>query len=674
MLKISRNLSFKMQLSIAGFIAFIPAIAIGFMFYQQLQKDIAFSQKEIDGLEHIRPVWNALTNLSLARVGSDSKVPAKDIQDQLAKANSKHGAALESAASFDKFTTALKESGWPAARTSRGIESGLAIAKAHAFIRDLGDLSNLTLDPDLDTFYLMEITTMRLPALMERAVHLHDLAISFKQLESRTDLQRGSFFGAFGNFETDVAEINRSLTRAINGNPEGQIKAAVTAAQTELTAKVRTMSRVLRDVGDDLSEKDSTVVNVGNVTPALQSLLLAYDQFWNAATSALDERLNVRVKGLNDKQFNMLAISSGITLLSLLIGLYFSNAMVMNLYRLKQTVDAVAKGDLSARNTMSDSRTELGGLSRSIDRLRNAVAERMDAKHLAEQDTRLGEQRRELIDNVARDISLQVDGLVSEMNAACQELLETVELVSSNAQNTQIHMVTTSERLDGAAGNVLKVASSITQLAQSTREIAEQSATAANVADKARRGTDRVQGSLLALDNAVQKIGDIGGLITGIAGQTNLLALNATIEAARAGEAGRGFAVVASEVKALASQTTSATHEIASQIEAIRAAVVEVSSVVKDMTLIVGEITSVSTAIASATEEQSATTDLINSSVEETATDSRAVSEVLKEVTSQSIETSEKAAGLSNIASALTRKAGEVERSMARLLNDLKAA
>ena len=48
------------------------------------------------------------------------------------------------------------------------------------------------------------------------------------------------------------------------------------------------------------------------------------------------------------------------------------------------------------------------------------------------------------------------------------------------------------------------------------------------------------------LASGAQKIGDVVGLISSIAGQTNLLALNATIEAARAGDAGKGFAVVAS--------------------------------------------------------------------------------------------------------------------------------
>ncbi|NEK65797.1 MAG: methyl-accepting chemotaxis protein, partial [Xanthomonas perforans] len=60
---------------------------------------------------------------------------------------------------------------------------------------------------------------------------------------------------------------------------------------------------------------------------------------------------------------------------------------------------------------------------------------------------------------------------------------------------------------------------------------------------------DDVVSTMGQISTASRKIGEIIGVIDGIAFQTNILALNAAVEAARAGEQGRGFAVVASEVR-----------------------------------------------------------------------------------------------------------------------------
>lgn len=154
------------------------------------------------------------------------------------------------------------------------------------------------------------------------------------------------------------------------------------------------------------------------------------------------------------------------------------------------------------------------------------------------------------------------------------------------------------------------IASAVNQMVSSIDEIARASAQAL---DEAHGSKETATGAVGAVENLIATMGHVGaatsdtrqrvadlesafdqiaevlGVIDTIAKQTNLLALNATIEAARAGESGRGFAVVANEVKALATQTASATDTIGRRIGEMRRVIGEMGEAMTRTTAAVDE-------------------------------------------------------------------------------------
>jgi len=121
-----------------------------------------------------------------------------------------------------------------------------------------------------------------------------------------------------------------------------------------------------------------------------------------------------------------------------------------------------------------------------------------------------------------------------------------------------------------------------------------------NASDSASRGAGVVSDvveTMVSIEKSSANIGDIVGVIDGIAFQTNLLALNAAVEAARAGEAGRGFAVVASEVRELAQRSATAAKEIGTMINDSLSNIRQGSELVKQagttMSEIMGDINKV---------------------------------------------------------------------------------
>ena len=162
-----------------------------------------------------------------------------------------------------------------------------------------------------------------------------------------------------------------------------------------------------------------------------------------------------------------------------------------------------------------------------------------------------------------------------------------------------------SQRTEEQASNLQQTAASMEQLTGSVKANAE----TANVANRlatdasgaASRGgvaVGRVVATMNEISVASRRIGDIIGVIDGIAFQTNILALNAAVEAARAGEQGRGFAVVASEVRSLAQRSANAAKEIKTligdSVEKVDLGSRQVDEAGKSMTEIVAQVQRVS--------------------------------------------------------------------------------
>ena len=120
----------------------------------------------------------------------------------------------------------------------------------------------------------------------------------------------------------------------------------------------------------------------------------------------------------------------------------------------------------------------------------------------------------------------------------------------------------TASSLQQAAASMEQLTGTVKQSADSARQANQLASSAAAAAARGGQVVAQVVSTMTEINVASKKIGDIIGVIDGIAFQTNILALNAAVEAARAGEHGRGFAVVASEVRSLAQRSAQAAKEI----------------------------------------------------------------------------------------------------------------
>jgi len=220
----------------------------------------------------------------------------------------------------------------------------------------------------------------------------------------------------------------------------------------------------------------------------------------------------------------------------------------------------------------------------------------------------------------------------------------------------------------------LQTAAATEEMSANVADIGQRARQSLSITHQAVLDAGEMNEAVVRLREATGSIGKVVGMIADIAAQTNLLALNATIEAARAGEAGRGFAVVAAEVKSLATQTASATQDIAGQIAELAASAEACGTHAAAIAATVDAIRLDSEAISEAVTQQSKVTASIAHDAAMVADSSDAAIESANAVNG-SLDMTQTALERANVAAAnIALQVGAAEAAVSQALAALREA
>jgi methyl-accepting chemotaxis protein len=522
------------RLAVLTAVLLIPGVVATWAFAAVIGGQISFADSEQSGVGALRPVLAELVATAGQPAGS-STGSLSDLVTQYPDLDLADAVGAVDAAGTDVV-----------ARTSALVDLATAI----------GNNSKLILDPDLDSFYVMDAQIVQMPKVVLAAAQ--------------------SAAPAAGSFSERVA-AQAVLAGELSGAATALHSDAETAAQNtslpQLKQRLATLDSLATAVGE-LGRRLSTTLGhpaAADPGPLLAALAAAITPTTGTLTSLLENRAGT----LREER----DLTLGVTAICLIFGVWLAAAVW---WRTRHDValtvagvKAIAAGELREL-PLPTGKDELGDIGRSI-----VVAR----EQLANQAVKLRETRR------AQEEQAHITFL--QQRAAERQARDRAQQLVAGTSTAVV------EELDQVVGHVDAVRATAGTVDDRVSRANEETRIVVAKADQA----DRV---VTALGESLRRVAGMAQLISGVADQTRLLALNATIEAARAGKAGRGFSVVAGEVKNLAMTTANSTGEITGIIAELERDADQMSVAIRGMSAGIAGVNEATSVLSDVADEQRA--------------------------------------------------------------------
>jgi hypothetical protein len=341
-IRLSNRLSFPGKFTLISFLFVLPLTLLFYLLFSEIDEKIEFTSQELRGNAYLRALQSVRMDLTTVSRGFAAAPPTRKRDERrgrlqpavdlapVEQIERELGERLNTRQSFEKVRAMGDElnRSWEH-RTPQADRDALRLQFANALAAlntQVGNTSNLILDPDLDSYYVMDAILLRLPEAQQLVGQARAILASALRIPAMSERRKQEqMIRMEDRLGENLTALNANVRLAFVNNASGTLRAALTGPHRDYH---RAMRRVIDAMGRTEPGARSLAVYDQLVGEAFQSGAA----LWDRCSRQLEALLSRRIEKFEARKRLAIVVS----LLSLIVVLYFWNGFYLAVIR---TVD-----------------------------------------------------------------------------------------------------------------------------------------------------------------------------------------------------------------------------------------------------------------------------------------------------------------------------------------------